>query len=57
MTQKVLLITINGDDFFHCDDDGYVLLFDNEEQILQWAEQNGVDPDAITYYEEETIDE
>lgn len=57
MTQKVLLITINGDDFFHCDDDGYVLLFDNKEQILQWAKQNGIDSDAITYYEEETIDE
>ena len=57
MTQKALLITINGDDFFHCDDDGYVLLFDNEEQILEWARQNDINPDTITYYEEETIDE
>ena len=57
MTQKVLLITIDSDDFFHCDNNGYVLLFDNEEQILEWARQNDINPDTITYYEEETIDE
>lgn len=57
MAQKVYEITIQGEDYFHCDDDGFIMVFDTPEQILEWARQNGIDPELITYFEDEVIED
>lgn len=57
MGQTVYEIVLQGEDYFHCDDDGYVMVFDTPEQILEWARANGIDPDTITYYQDEVIED
>lgn len=57
MGNKIYEIVLKGEDFFHCDEDGYVMIFDSPEQILEWARANNVDPDDIEYFEDETLDE
>lgn len=50
--QKIILITLDNDpDTFLCDEDGYVLFFDDDMQVLSWARHNDIDPDVITMYE------
>lgn len=50
--QKIILITLDNDpDTFLCDNDGYVLFFDDDMQVLNWARYNDIDPDTITMYE------
>lgn len=38
------------------DDDGFILVFDSPEQILAWAKSRNIDPDRITYYEDEILE-
>ena len=50
--QKILLVTLDNDpDTFLCDEDGYVLFFDDDMQVLSWARHNNINPDTITMYE------
>ena len=50
--QKIILITLDDDpDTFLCDEDGYVLFFDDDMQVLSWARHNDINPDTITMYE------
>lgn len=57
MGNKIYEIVLKGEDFFHCDEDGYIMIFDSPEQILEWARTNNIDPDDIEYFEDETLDE
>lgn len=57
MGTRIFEIVIKGEDYFHCDDDGFVMVFDSPEQILAWAREVGIDPDTITYFEDEVLDE
>lgn len=57
MGVKIYEIVLKDEDFFHCDEDGYVMIFDSPEQILEWARANDIDPDDIEYFEDETLDE
>ncbi|MCM1324118.1 MAG: hypothetical protein NC218_08145 [Acetobacter sp.] len=57
MGERIYEINIKGEDYFHCDEDGYIMVFDSPEQILAWARDNNIDPDDITYFEDEVLDE
>lgn len=56
MGKKIYEIKISGEDFFHCDEDGYIMIFDSPEQIEEWAKQNDIDLEKITYFEDEVLD-
>lgn len=56
--QKIILITLDNDpDTFLCDEDGYILFFDDDMQVLSWARHNGIDPNTITMYEAYSLSE
>lgn len=55
--QKIYEIVIGDADYFACDDDGYIMVFDSPEQIFVWAKDNSIDPDTITYYEDEVLED
>lgn len=56
--QRIILITLDDDpDTFLCDEDGYVLFFDDDMQVLSWARRNGINPDTLTMYEAYSLPE
>lgn len=57
MGQKVYYIILKDDDFLYCDDDGYIMIFDSPEQILEWARGNNINPDDIRYFEDEALND
>lgn len=58
--KNIFLIQIPGEEWAHADEDGYLMFFDNQEQIKEWANQNGYNIEDIkfanvTAYEEDEI--
>ena len=57
MGQKIFEIVIGDNDFFACDEDGYVLVFDSPSQIEDYCKEHDINLDDVVFYEDEVLDD
>lgn len=55
--QKIYEIIIGDADYFACDDDGFILVFDTIDEIMDYCHEHKIDLEDITYYEDYVLNE
>lgn len=55
--QKIYEIVIGDADYFACDDDGFILIFDTIDEIMDYCHEHNISLDDITYYEDYVLED